>query len=125
MSKVDVSFSVSWNTVKGVLLNDGVQVSSCEVFCGGNYMSIIRWNTVKDCQRMGFGSDLLRCTLRHCVDMYGKPERMYYEWDKVNQYVMDWLVRVFGAEHQSYEIYTLDVDKVLEFVCGKHLEISR
>ena len=51
------------------------------------------------------------------MDVYGKPERMYYEWDKVNQYVMDWLVRVFDAEHQSYEIYTLDVDKVLEFVC--------
>lgn len=117
MSKVNVSFSVSWDTVKGVLLNDGVQVSSCEVFCGGSYMSIIRWNTVKDCQRMGFGSNLLRCTLRHCMNLYGKPEKMYYEWDKVNQYVMDWLVRVFGAEHQSYEIYTLDVDKVLEFVC--------
>ena len=95
MSKVDISFSVNWDTVKGVLLNEGVQVSSCEVFCGGSYMSIIRWNTVKDCQRMGFGSDLLRCTLRHCVDVDGKPERMYYEWDKVNQYVMDWLVRVF------------------------------
>ena len=37
---------------------------------------------------------------------------------------MDWLVRVFGAEHESYEIYTLDVDKVLEFVCWRIKDLA-
>lgn len=58
-----------------------------------DYMNAL---TVKDCQRMGSGSDLLKCTLRHCADVYGKPAAA---WDgrvsAVSQADIDWLAAVY------------------------------
>ena len=112
-------------------LKDGhTTISECKVSIGGDKIwSITEWFTNTNYQHQGLGNQLLREAFCQLYRRDGMPNEIRYNWNGVNQYVMDWLTKNFDpvsilplsvqkySEEDNWEahIYVLNKNKLLDY----------
>ena len=78
--------------------NDYKTMSECKISVGAeNIWSITEWFTDTKYQHQGYGNYLMKTALHLLFKQLGSPNEIRYNWNGVNQYVMDWLTRNFDA----------------------------
>lgn len=110
---------------------EGHKICTCGISIDTKSRSwdIKAWYTVKDFQHAGHGKDTLRETLAYCLSTYGIPDAVYYTWNGMNEYVLEWIEQHFDAicicpiavqknqadDDWDSHIYKLDRDKLLKY----------
>ena len=112
------------------LKEDNITVSECRVAVSNGIWSISEWFTARTYRHQGYGKQVLREAFNVLSDEYGSPTEIRYNWNGVNEYVLEWMNRHFspqsiisdverkyGAE-QSWEahIFILDKEKVFNYI---------
>jgi len=113
-------------------------LSECKVSLSNNIWNITEWFTDSKSQGQGFGKACLCYAIDQLFTHYGEPDEIRYNWNGVNEYVMDFLKRHFDPvsilpiseqkfnEQDSWEahIYVLNKDKVFDY-CNIEREQER
>lgn len=112
-------------------MHDTEEICRCEVSVDmvEGILNISSWFTDPEYMNRGYGRQTLKKALEYCQHEYGLPGTITYTWNGKNIYVLDWMVKHFGAvctcpiavqktqpdDDWDSHIYELDRAKVLEY----------
>ncbi|MBQ6627890.1 MAG: hypothetical protein IJH65_03570 [Methanobrevibacter sp.] len=104
---------------------DTVCICKVNVYVPDNAWSISGWYTADGYKNKGYGKIAMSDTLKEIYKEHGKPDRIEYVWNGLNDYVYNWMTKHFGARQKTASvgpeddwdshIYYLNVDKVLDY----------
>ena len=90
------------------LKEDNIQICECRISLSNNIWSITEWFTSNEYKNKGYGTQTMKYTVQQLYDAYGMPEGIRYNWNCVNEYVLEWIIRHFDAKPliPEYERFT-------------------
>ena len=110
------------------LKEDNTQICECRISLSNNIWSITEWFTSNEYKNKGYGTQTMKYAVQQLYDAYGMPEGIRYNWNRVNEYVLEWIIRHFDAkplipEYERFtgedtwdsHIYILDKNKFINY----------
>ena len=92
-------------------------VGNCIISTSNGIWNINEWFIYKEYRNKGYGEELLKETLKAVLEEYGMPQEMRYNWDGINEYVLQFLKKHFYPQPiGNVNIYKLDKEKVLLYI---------
>ena len=85
---------IEGNTIKNILKFNDSTAGFCSIFNNYSTWYIRSWNIDRNYRNLGFGQNLLKNTIQKMENEFGDPYHVVYLWDKENEYVKDYLMKI-------------------------------
>lgn len=129
-----ISENMVTSVYEAILIEDFVNEYICKCTISvnktNNSWTISQWYANKNYQHQGYGRLTMRFLITELYKLSGKPNKIIYIWNNVNEYVYDWINKNFDAKLSEDAIkilkvtdedvkegheYYLNVDKFLKY----------
>lgn len=73
------------------------EIGHASITLSDRTLTIVMWVVDKKFRNTGIGRELLRILIKMAYDKMGSLEKVLYDWNGVNPYVLEWMERNFNA----------------------------
>lgn len=74
------------------------EIGHASITLSDRTLTIVMWVVDKRLRNTGIGRELLRVLIEITCNKIGVPEKVLYDWNGVNSYVLEWMERNFDAK---------------------------
>lgn len=74
------------------------EIGHASVTLSDSTLTIVMWVVDKRFRNTGIGRELLRILIKITCNKAGVPEKVLYDWNGMNSYVLEWMERNFDAK---------------------------